>query len=51
MQPMLDGEVFMMLFGTDILGNVPTTPGYDEVRGENVIKYAKNYLDTMFLKM
>ena len=42
------GSFYDAIYGTDILGNVPTTPGYDEVRGENVIKYAKNYLDTMF---
>ena len=42
------GSFYDAIYGTDILGNVPTTPGYDEERGENVIKYAKNYLDTMF---
>ena len=42
------GSFYDAIYGTDILGNAPTTPGYDEVRGENVIKYAKNYLDTMF---
>ena len=44
-----DGEAFYdAIYGTDILGNLPTKPGYDEIRGNDVIKYAKEYLDSIF---
>ena len=42
------GSFYDAIYGTDILGNLPTKPGYDEIRGNDVIKYAKEYLDSIF---
>ncbi len=42
------GSFYDAIYGTDILGDLPATQGYDEIRGGRVIKYAKNYLDAIF---
>ncbi|MDC3024077.1 malate synthase G [Alphaproteobacteria bacterium] len=42
------GSFYDAIYGTDILGTLPTKPGYDEVRGNKVISYAKQYLDQVF---
>ena len=42
------GSLYDALYGTDIMGTTANSSGYDEVRGKEVIKYAKNYLDIIF---
>ncbi len=42
------GSFYDAIYGTDILGELPSAPGYDETRGNKVIKYAKDYLDSVF---
>ncbi len=42
------GSLYDALYGTDVLGSLPNSVTYDEKRGLNVIKYAKEYLDKNF---
>ena len=42
------GSFYDAIYGTDILGELPSALGYDETRGNKVIKYAKEYLDSVF---
>ena len=42
------GSFYDAIYGTDILGDVPKSGGYDTERGERVIEYAKSYLDKVF---
>ena len=42
------GSLYDALYGTDAMGTKPSGRGYDKERGEQVIKFAKNYLDNTF---
>jgi len=39
------GSLYDAVYGTNILGDLPTKLNYDPKRGEKVISYAKNHLD------
>ncbi|SFK49444.1 malate synthase G [Shimia haliotis] len=39
------GNLYDALYGTDVLGDLPTGSGYDEARGARVIDWAKGFLD------
>ena len=42
------GSFYDALYGTDVMGSTANSSEYDENRGKEVIKYAKNYLDQVF---
>ncbi|MAH88991.1 MAG: malate synthase G [Pelagibacterales bacterium] len=42
------GSLYDALYGTDLMGTLPNKGGYDELRGSEVISYARNYLDRVF---
>ena len=42
------GSLYDALYGTDVIGSLPSQGSYDVKRGLNVIKYAKEYLDKNF---
>ena len=42
------GSLYDALYGTDLIGSLPDKGGYDELRGSEVINYARNYLDREF---
>ena len=39
------GSLYDALYGTDALGSSPTGGGYDEVRGSEVVRYVRSFLD------
>ena len=39
------GSLYDAIYGTDVLGSLPSTNSYDSFRGDQVIKYVKSYLD------
>ena len=42
------GSLYDALYGTDVMGSISNSIEYDEVRGLEVISYAKKYLDKVF---
>ena len=42
------GSLYDALYGTDVMGSISNSIEYDEVRGQEVISYAKKYLDKVF---
>ena len=42
------GSLYDALYGTDLMGSLPKQGPYDESRGAEVIKYARDYLDKEF---
>ncbi len=42
------GSLYDALYGTDLMGSMPKEGPYDEGRGAEVIKYARDYLDKEF---
>ena len=42
------GSLYDALYGTDLMGSLPKKGPYDESRGAEVIKYARDYLDKEF---
>ena len=42
------GSLYDAVYGTDVLGNLPTNNEYDSNRGNAVIEYSKKYLDKIF---
>ena len=41
------GSLYDALYGTDVLGDLPTPGPYDSVRGDRVITYGRDYLDSV----
>ena len=41
------GSLYDALYGTDVLGDMPTPGPYDSARGDRVIAYGREYLDTV----
>ncbi len=42
------GSLYDALYGTDLMGTLPEKGNYNEKRGQDVINYAKEYLDKTF---
>lgn len=42
------GSLYNALYGTDALGTAPKPGPYDQERGQKVVAWAKNFLDTTF---
>ncbi len=42
------GSLYDALYGTDLMGSLPSQGGYDQNRGSEVITYSRNYLDKEF---
>ncbi len=42
------GSLYDALYGTDVMGNLPQDSEYNNKRGNDVINYAKKYLDEVF---
>ncbi len=42
------GSLYDALYGTDLMGSLPKQGPYDDSRGAEVIKYARDYLDKEF---
>ena len=39
------GSLYDAIYGTDVLGRLPTSSKYDSIRGKSVVEYTKSYLD------